>query len=33
MNWTNEQIKQVALQQSAWDANCNAADFVDKMNQ
>ena len=28
MNWTNEKIKQIALQQSAFDANCNPEDFT-----
>ena len=28
MNWTNEKIKQTALQQSAFDANCNPEDFT-----
>lgn len=27
MNWTNDMIKQIALQQSAIDANCSVADF------
>lgn len=28
MNWTNDMIKQIALQQSAIDANCNVVDFT-----
>lgn len=28
MNWTNEKIKQIALQQSAIDANCNVEAFA-----
>lgn len=27
MNWTNDMIKQIALQQSAIDANCSVTDF------
>ena len=32
MNWTNERIKQIAMQQSAYDANCNAEDFTHAEN-
>ena len=32
MKWTNERIKQIALEQSAVDANCNVADFVCSKN-
>lgn len=27
MNWTNNMIKQIALQQSAIEANCSVTDF------
>lgn len=32
MKWTNEMIKQIAMQQSAYDANCNAEDFTHTEN-
>ncbi len=32
MNWTSEIIKQIAMQQSAIDANCNAEDFCSDKN-
>ncbi len=32
MNWTNEMIRQVALQQSAIDANCSPRDFTCRGN-
>lgn len=32
MKWTNEMIKKIAMQQSAMDANCNAADFTSEEN-
>lgn len=28
MKWTNEMIKQIAMQQSALDANCSVKDFI-----
>lgn len=32
MNWTNEKILQIAMQQSAYDANCDAKDFLREDN-
>ena len=32
MKLTNEIIKQIAMEQSAYDANCEASDFVQKEN-
>ena len=28
MKWTNGMIKQIAMQQSALDANCSVEDFI-----
>ena len=32
MNFTNKMIKEIAMQQSAYDANCEAADFTRREN-
>ena len=32
MIWTNEKIKQIAMEQSAIDANCSADDFISNEN-
>lgn len=33
MNMTNEEILQIALQQSAYDCNCDAKDFLQEENK
>lgn len=32
MNWSNEKILKIAMEQSAFDANCSAEDFLCEKN-
>ena len=32
MNWSNEKILKIAMEQSAFDANCSAEDFLPDLN-